>query len=98
MRPSDIFYANRDAIREMFLKNHPRLSNLRVVGSVARGEDTEDSDIDFLVLANPNASVFELGGLCSDLEEYFGDNFDLIEEQSIPEKFKLEILNEAIQV
>lgn len=98
MKPSDIFYANRDAIREMFLKNHPRLSNLRVFGSVARGEDTGNSDIDFLVAANQNASVFELGGLYSDLEEYFGQNFDLIEEQSIPEQFKAEIFNEAISV
>ncbi|ETD68492.1 nucleotidyltransferase [Pelistega indica] len=98
MRPSEVFYANRDAIREMFLKNHPRLSNLRVFGSVARGEDREDSDIDFLVSAKPNASVFELGGLYSDLEEYFGHKFDLVEEQSIPEKFKPEIFKEAFQV
>ena len=45
------------------------ISNVRIVGSVARSEDTEDSDIDFFVDTAPGTTLFDLGGLYSDLED-----------------------------
>lgn len=95
MRPSEILALHKDEILERFEK-HPKLSNLRVFGSVARGEDTEESDIDFLIEAAPDASLFDIGRFCSDLMDFFGENFDLIEDDVLPDKFKTTVLKEAI--
>lgn len=46
-----------------------RATRIRVFGSVARGEDTFDSDIDLLVDFDEDASLFDMGGLMEDLEE-----------------------------
>lgn len=54
------------------------LSNLRVVGSVAKGVDTESSDIDFLVDTSPDTTLFHLGGLHEDLVELLGVEVDII--------------------
>ena len=51
MKPSEILVTNKDTIREI-MKQHG-LTDISVIGSCTRGEDREDSDIDFLVrLAN----------------------------------------------
>ena len=97
MKPSEQLDLHRATLRVLF-KQHKKLSDLRVFGSVATGTDTEQSDIDFLVRADPKASLFDLGGLYSDLETLFGDNFDLLEESAIPEQYRSEILAEAVPV
>ena len=47
MRPSIALQLHRDSIRGIVLRNGA--TNPRVFGSAARGEDTEDSDLDLLV-------------------------------------------------
>ena len=86
MRPSDILQIYRHQILEI-MKHYPRLSNLRVVGSVARGEDTENSDVDFLVSPAPGASLFDLGGLHEDLEELLGVPVDIISDRSVKDEY-----------
>jgi len=46
MLPSERVHVHREKILEI-MERYPMISNLRLVGSVARGEDTEGSDIDF---------------------------------------------------
>ena len=53
----------------MALLARHRATRIRVFGSVARGEDTFDSDIDLLVDLDKDASLFDVGGLLEDLEE-----------------------------
>ena len=77
MLPSQILRMRRAEVLEI-MGRYPRLSNLRVVGSVARGEDTEGSDIDFLVDAAPGATLFDIGGLHEDLEDLLGVAVDII--------------------
>ena len=77
MLPSERLHIHREEILEI-LGRYPRLSNLRVVGSVARGEDTEDSDIDFFVDTAPEATYFDIGGLYNELENLLGIPFDII--------------------
>jgi len=48
MLPSELLHLYREKILAI-LTRYPMISNVRVVGSVARSEDTENSDIDFLV-------------------------------------------------
>ena len=97
MRPSEILEKNRQNILNIFDK-YPRLDNLRVFGSVARGEDTDTSDIDFLVKPLANATLFDMGGLYSDLSEIFGENIDIVSERALKESHKDDILSEAVLV
>ena len=53
--------------------------NLRVFGSVARGEARSDSDVDFLVEMDPGRTVLDLSELILDLEEVLGCNVDVVE-------------------
>ena len=53
--------------------------NIRVFGSVARGEENPDSDIDFLVDLDPHRTLFDLSELILDLQEIGNEEFDVIE-------------------
>jgi len=52
--------------------------NLRVFGSVARGEDRPDSDVDLLADLPPDLGLFELGRVEAELEAILGSRVDLI--------------------
>jgi uncharacterized protein len=54
------------------------VQNLRVFGSVARGEDGPDSDVDLLVDLPPGLSLFGLGRAEADLQAILGTHVDLI--------------------
>jgi len=77
MLPSQILHERRADILDV-MKRYPMFGNLRVVGSVARGEDSENSDIDFLVDPLPDATLFHLGGLYEDLQELLGVSVDIL--------------------
>src|SRR5258707_11530350 len=53
-------------------------SNVRVFGSVARGEARPDSDVDFLMKFRDDSNIFDLVGLWQDLTELLGREVDLI--------------------
>ena len=54
------------------------ISKVYVFGSYARGEATEDSDVDLLVDAENIKSLFTLNGLCNDIENALQKKLDLI--------------------
>lgn len=58
-------------------------SKVRVFGSVARGEDTDDSDVDLLVDMPGEIGIFALTGLSLDLEDLLGISVDVIPEQIV---------------
>ena len=98
MLPSELLHNHREEILEI-MKRYPRLANLRVVGSVARGEDTENSDIDFLIDPLPGASLFDVGGLHEDLEELLGISVDIITTGgNMHEYMRMTIERDAVQV
>src|SRR5713226_9013088 len=70
--------------------------NVRIFGSVARGEADEKSDIDLLVNMEPGRSLFDLGGLLSDLEDLLGCNVDVVTEDSLRTRIKERVLKEAV--
>ena len=67
-----------------------------IFGSVARGEDTENSDIDILYLFNANAmvSLLDLSGIKIDLEEKLNKKVDLVSEEFVNNKLKPHIMDE----
>ena len=54
-------------------------SNLRVFGSVARGDDGHQSDVDFLVDFEASRSLVDVAGLILDLQEILGVPVDVVE-------------------
>ena len=71
-------------------------SNVRVFGSVARGEADSKSDIDLLVDLEPGRSLFDLGGLLMDLQELLGHKVDVVTERGLRERIRERVLKEAI--
>jgi hypothetical protein len=59
------------------------VSNLRVFGSVARGEDRPDSDVDLLADLPPGMGVFGLGRVQADLEAILQARVDLVPAQDL---------------
>jgi predicted nucleotidyltransferase len=71
-------------------------SNVRIFGSVARGNPDEQSDIDFLVDMEAGRSLFDLGGLLTDLENLLGCSVDVVTEKGLRDRIRMQVLKEAI--
>lgn len=94
MKPSQILELHRNEIRRTILSYGA--TNPRVFGSVARGEDTEDSDLD--VLVDPiegKTSLVTLVRLKRALESSFGMKADILTPLSIHERYRHRVLKDA---
>ncbi|MEI7669953.1 MAG: nucleotidyltransferase family protein [Pseudomonadota bacterium] len=76
----------RNKYRSQFIEISDKygIENVRVFGSVARGEESEASDIDFLVKLLPETSLLDLAGMWGDLKELLGTKVDIVSEATIP--------------
>ena len=70
--------------------------NLRVFGSVARGEGDAQSDIDFLVDLEPGRSLLDLAGLQRDLEQLLATKVDVVPPRGLRERVKARVFLEAV--
>lgn len=71
-------------------------SNVRVFGSIARGEADSKSDIDLLVDLEPGRSLFDLGGLLMDLQDLLDRKVDVVTERGLRERIRERVLKEAV--
>jgi predicted nucleotidyltransferase len=67
-----------------------------VFGSVARGEATEESDVDFLVSTSEHTSPWFPAGLVVDLEDLLGCRVQVVTEDGLYWLLKRRILGEAV--
>ncbi|MCX6429636.1 MAG: nucleotidyltransferase family protein [Actinobacteria bacterium] len=72
----DLLQANREAIVEIAKRN--KGLSISVFGSVARGEDTESSDFDFLVEFAHGASFFDQYQMQEELSEFLNAPVDVV--------------------
>jgi uncharacterized protein len=70
--------------------------NVRIFGSVARGEATADSDIDLLVEVGERTSPWFPAGLVEELESLLGKPVDVVTENSLHWLLRRRILKEAV--
>ena len=96
MRLRDEILSMRLAIIETALAVGAR--DIRVFGSVARGEERPDSDIDFLVTLEPGRTLMDLARLESRLEALLGRSVDVATENGLREPVRASALREAIRV
>ena len=71
-------------------------SDIRIFGSVARGDAVETSDLDLLVRLEPDRSLLDQGGLLMDLRDLLGIKVDLFEDGQLSGRFGQIVRREAI--
>ena len=87
---------HRDDILEIAARNGAR--NVRVFGSIARGDEGPESDIDFLVEMEDGRSLLDLAGLLIELEEALNCEIDVVTENGLNPRIKQRVLDEAIRL
>ena len=70
--------------------------NLRVFGSVARGEASKKSDVDFLIELEPGRSLLDHAGLLVDLEDLLGCPVDVVTQKGLRPRIRERVLKEAV--
>jgi uncharacterized protein len=92
----DLLRAKRDEI--LIIAARHGASNVRVFGSVARGEATAQSDVDFLVELERGRSLLDHAALMVDLEGLLGRRVDIATERGLKPRFREDILREAVRL
>ena len=69
--------------------------NVRIFGSVARGEADSRSDVDFLVDMEEGRTLFDMGGLLMDLRELLRREVDVVTEKGLKPRMREKVLREA---
>lgn len=72
--------------------------NVRVFGSLARGEAGPTSDVDFLVELEPGRSLLDHAALVLDLEQLLGVRVDVASERALRDRVRSRVLREAVPV
>jgi predicted nucleotidyltransferase len=95
MKPSEALAVHRDEI--LTIVSACKFTNARIFGSFARGEDTQQSDLDILVdVAIPETATFlDLGRLKHQVQKLTGFEVDIVIERSIDGHFRDEVLRDA---
>lgn len=93
MRPSQALHAHRAAIRAVVAAH--RAANVRVFGSVARGQDEDGSDLDLLIDPTPDTTLFDIGAIRLELRRLLGVEVDVLTPNALPDKLRATVLAEA---
>ncbi len=71
------------------------VSNVRVFGSVARGQAGPESEVDFLIDLEPGRTLFDLGGFLYEVRELLGVPVDVVPEKSLRKHIRPSVLRDA---
>ena len=72
--------------------------DVRVFGSVARGDACDESDIDLLVKVRQGRSLFDLGGFLMDVQDLLGCKVDVLTDDGLKPRIRERVLREAVAV
>ena len=96
MKPSVALNANRAEVKRIIQLNHA--VNARVFGSVAHGDDTEESDLDVLIDPTSETTLFDIDAIRYKLRELLGVEVDVLTPAALPVSFRDKVLAEAISM
>jgi uncharacterized protein len=94
MSPERLLRERRDKIREIAARHGA--GNVRLFGSVARGEARPDSDIDLLIDLVSTPSSWFPAGLVLDLEDLLGRKVEVVTERGLDATLRERVLREAV--
>jgi predicted nucleotidyltransferase len=94
MTLEELLKKKREAILRICAKYGAR--NVRVFGSVARGEVDEQSDIDLLVEFDPERNLLDHAALWLELQDLLGCKLDVVSDRGIKPRVRERVLREAI--
>lgn len=94
MNPADVVNKHRTEILQIAERHGA--TNVRIFGSVARGQADDKSDLDVLVDLMPGKNLFDLGGMLTDLESLLGCSVDVVTERLLRQRIRQRVLREAI--
>lgn len=89
----ELVQSRRDEILQLAARRGAR--NVRLFGSVARGNPGPESDVDFLVELEPGRSLLDLGGLLMDLQSLLGRKVDVVTDTGLRPRLRPRVLKEA---
>src|SRR3954465_7607222 len=90
----DLVRMNRKRILDAATRRGAR--NLRLFGSVARGDFGPESDVDILVEMDRGRSLLDMCGLSLDLQEILGRKVDVFTEKSLKDRIRVRAIKEAV--
>ncbi len=97
MSKRELIAKHREAI--LALATRHGATDVRIFGSVARGDDDETSDVDVIVKMEPGRSLFDQGALLMDLRDLLGCTVDVItEHKDMRPHFRESVLRDAVPV
>ncbi|MGC8625534.1 MAG: nucleotidyltransferase family protein [Phycisphaerae bacterium] len=70
--------------------------DVRIFGSVARGQAGASSDLDMVVRFDPDRTLFDHGGLVMDLQDLLGVHVDVLDEEALRPRFRNHVMKEAV--
>ena len=94
MTPLEMLRQRRDDILRIAAQHGAY--NIRVFGSIARGESDPDSDVDFLIEKGPVTSSWFPAGLVLELEEMLGRRVEIVTDKALHPSLREYVLREAI--
>jgi uncharacterized protein len=96
MASSKILQDKRDEILQIAAAHGAQ--NVRVFGSISRGEGGLKSDIDLLVKLEPGRSLLDLIAVKQDLEDLLGREVDVVTEEAVSPYIREQVLKEAVSL
>jgi predicted nucleotidyltransferase len=96
MKPEALLKEKREEILRIAARHGAR--NVRVFGSVARGDADAQSDIDLLVEFEPDRSLLDHAALWLELQEPLGCQVDVVSEGGVKARIRDRVLREALPV
>lgn len=70
--------------------------DIRIFGSIARGQATEGSDVDFLIRMESGCSLIDHVAIIQDLEDFLGIKVDVVPEDALHPSLREQVLSEAV--
>lgn len=96
MRPSLALQVHRNAIREIALRH--RVRDVRVFGSALHGSDTEYSDLDLLVEPTAETTLMDIAKIQVEVGRLLHVSVDVLTPNALPDKFREQVMAEAVAV
>lgn len=92
---NDILAKRNDILR---IADKHGAHDVRIFGSVAKGQMKEDSDLDILVRMDNDRSLLDHVALIHELEDFLGQKIDVVTEEALHRTIRGDILREAVKL